>query len=162
MKLLVKLNEEGTTVIMVTHSRSHAEYARRVVNMLDGRVVTENVGQVRGSGQWLGAMSPPACASSFAQGLLAINVIGLAVGLASVVLIALFVRHELGYDSLCPDADRVFRISRDYYAREGSPDRVPASNNAPVAPALLEDFPEIERIARVFGGITLFTGDITF
>jgi putative ABC transport system ATP-binding protein len=47
MNMLVKLNEEGTTVIMVTHSRSHAEYARRIVNMLDGRVVTENVGRAR-------------------------------------------------------------------------------------------------------------------
>jgi putative ABC transport system ATP-binding protein len=47
MKLLVRLNEEGTTVIMVTHSRSHAEYGRRVVNMLDGRVLSENVGQMR-------------------------------------------------------------------------------------------------------------------
>jgi putative ABC transport system ATP-binding protein len=47
MKLLVQLNEEGTTVIMVTHSRSHAEYGRRVVNMLDGRVLTENVRQLR-------------------------------------------------------------------------------------------------------------------
>jgi putative ABC transport system ATP-binding protein len=47
MNMLVKLNEEGTTVIMVTHSRSHAEYARRIVNMLDGRIVTENVGQMR-------------------------------------------------------------------------------------------------------------------
>jgi putative ABC transport system ATP-binding protein len=44
MNLLVKLNEEGTTVIMVTHSRSHAEYGRRIVNMLDGRVLTEHVG----------------------------------------------------------------------------------------------------------------------
>ena len=47
MRLLVKLNEEGTTVIMVTHSRSHAEYGRRVVNMLDGRVLSENVRQLR-------------------------------------------------------------------------------------------------------------------
>jgi putative ABC transport system ATP-binding protein len=47
MKLLVQLNEEGTTVIMVTHSRSHAEYGRRVVNMLDGRVLSENLGQMR-------------------------------------------------------------------------------------------------------------------
>ena len=47
MSLLVKLNEEGTTVIMVTHSRSHAEYGRRIVNMLDGRVLTENVGWAR-------------------------------------------------------------------------------------------------------------------
>jgi putative ABC transport system ATP-binding protein len=44
MKLLVRLNEEGTTVVMVTHSRSHAEYGRRIVNMLDGRILTENIG----------------------------------------------------------------------------------------------------------------------
>jgi putative ABC transport system ATP-binding protein len=47
MRLLVRLNEEGTTVVMVTHSRSHAEYGRRIVNMLDGRVLTENIGQQR-------------------------------------------------------------------------------------------------------------------
>ncbi len=47
-----------------------------------------------------------------------INVVGLAVGLASVVLISLFVRHELGYDSFWANADRIYRIARDFYARE--------------------------------------------
>jgi putative ABC transport system ATP-binding protein len=47
MSMLVKLNEEGTTVVMVTHSRPHAEYARRIVNMLDGRVVAETMGEKR-------------------------------------------------------------------------------------------------------------------
>jgi putative ABC transport system ATP-binding protein len=47
MRLLVRLNEEGTTVVMVTHSRSHAEYGRRIVNMLDGRILTENIGVER-------------------------------------------------------------------------------------------------------------------
>jgi putative ABC transport system permease protein len=84
-----------------------------------------------------------------------INVVGLAIGLASVMLISLFVRHELGYDSFWPKAERIYRISRDYYAREGAPNRVPASNNAPVAPALREGFPEIESAARVFGGFML-------
>jgi len=93
----------------------------------------------------------------------AINIVGLAVGLASVVLIGLYVRHELSYESMFPDAGRIFRISRDYYAREGSPMRVPASNNAPVAPALLADFPEIERVARLFGGTMLVRrGDVAF
>ncbi len=41
MGMLRKLNEEGSTIVMVTHSPSHADYAGRVVNMLDGRVLVE-------------------------------------------------------------------------------------------------------------------------
>src|SRR5579883_2386926 len=40
MQLLTQLNDEGTTIVMVTHSHSHAEYAHRIVNLLDGSVVT--------------------------------------------------------------------------------------------------------------------------
>lgn len=43
MDLLTQLNEEGTTIIMVTHSPSHAEYAHRVVQLFDGHIVTENI-----------------------------------------------------------------------------------------------------------------------
>jgi putative ABC transport system ATP-binding protein len=43
MKLLVELNTAGTTIVMVTHSSAHAEYARRTINLFDGRVVTEHV-----------------------------------------------------------------------------------------------------------------------
>lgn len=43
MELLRSLNEEGTTIVMVTHSPSHADYAHRTVNLFDGHVVTENV-----------------------------------------------------------------------------------------------------------------------
>jgi putative ABC transport system ATP-binding protein len=46
MQLLTELNAEGTTVVMVTHSHSHAEYAHRIVNLLDGAVVTESIRQV--------------------------------------------------------------------------------------------------------------------
>ena len=42
MELLRSLNKEGTTIIMVTHSPSHADYAHRVVNLFDGHIVTEN------------------------------------------------------------------------------------------------------------------------
>jgi len=41
MQMLLGLNEEGTTILMVTHSLEHADYARRIVNMLDGRILTE-------------------------------------------------------------------------------------------------------------------------
>jgi putative ABC transport system ATP-binding protein len=46
MQLLTQLNDEGTTIVMVTHSHSHAEYADRIVNLLDGAVVTESIRQV--------------------------------------------------------------------------------------------------------------------
>lgn len=43
MKLLTQLNEEGTMVVMVTHSPHDAGYARRIVNLFDGQIVSENV-----------------------------------------------------------------------------------------------------------------------
>jgi putative ABC transport system ATP-binding protein len=46
MQLLTQLNDEGTTIVMVTHSHSHAEYAHRIVNLLDGSIVTESIRQV--------------------------------------------------------------------------------------------------------------------
>lgn len=42
MKLLTFLNEGGTTVVMVTHSPTYADYGNRVIHLFDGRVVTEN------------------------------------------------------------------------------------------------------------------------
>ncbi|MCB0668752.1 MAG: ABC transporter ATP-binding protein [Saprospiraceae bacterium] len=43
MRLLSELNASGTTIVMVTHSQYCAEFGNRVVRMLDGQVVTENV-----------------------------------------------------------------------------------------------------------------------
>ncbi|HTU11200.1 MAG TPA: ABC transporter ATP-binding protein [Allosphingosinicella sp.] len=42
MKMLQALNAEGSTIVMVTHSPAHADYAGRVVNMLDGRILVEH------------------------------------------------------------------------------------------------------------------------
>jgi putative ABC transport system ATP-binding protein len=42
MNMLGTLNEQGATVVIVTHSPSHAERAHRIVNLLDGRVVPAN------------------------------------------------------------------------------------------------------------------------
>jgi putative ABC transport system ATP-binding protein len=46
MQLLTELNGEGTTILMVTHSHAHAEYAHRIVNLLDGAIVAENVRKI--------------------------------------------------------------------------------------------------------------------
>ena len=42
MKILTELNENGTTIIMVTHSPTYAEYGNRVIHLFDGHVVSEN------------------------------------------------------------------------------------------------------------------------
>ena len=41
MRMLQSLNATGSTIVMVTHSPAHADYAGRVVNMLDGRILQE-------------------------------------------------------------------------------------------------------------------------
>jgi putative ABC transport system permease protein len=82
----------------------------------------------------------------------AINVVGLAVGLACFILISLFVTHDLSYDRQWAETERIYRVSRSYAPRDGARARVPASANAPMTPALAEEVPEIERAARVFGG----------
>jgi putative ABC transport system ATP-binding protein len=43
MKLLSSLNDAGTTIIMVTHSPYDAGFAHRIINLFDGKVVTENI-----------------------------------------------------------------------------------------------------------------------
>ena len=43
MKILVDLNESGTTIVMVTHSPAYADYANRVIHLFDGHIVTENL-----------------------------------------------------------------------------------------------------------------------
>ena len=39
MQLLSELNDEGTTIVMVTHSQHDATYAHRIINLFDGQVV---------------------------------------------------------------------------------------------------------------------------
>jgi putative ABC transport system ATP-binding protein len=46
MNLLAELNQEGTTIVMVTHSPTDAERAHRIVHLFDGQIVTENIKQV--------------------------------------------------------------------------------------------------------------------
>ncbi|MCF8304153.1 MAG: ABC transporter ATP-binding protein [Bacteroidales bacterium] len=45
MNLLTELNQQGTTLVMVTHSESDASYAQRIVKLFDGAVVGENINQ---------------------------------------------------------------------------------------------------------------------
>ena len=46
MNLLTELNKAGTTIVMVTHAQRDAAFAHRVINLFDGKVVTEDVAKI--------------------------------------------------------------------------------------------------------------------
>lgn len=75
----------------------------------------------------------------------AINIIGLAIGLACCIIITIFVRYELSYDKQWDNADRIYRVTRDFYSN----DLELAAIAPPIAPLLQQDFPEIEVITRI-------------
>lgn len=78
----------------------------------------------------------------------AINVLGLAAGLAAALLIVVFVRHELSYNALFTQAENTWRVVRTEFV----PGRQPEATSAqaiPVAPALKQQFAEIESVVRV-------------
>lgn len=43
MKMMNELHEQGTTIVMVTHSPAYAEYSHRIIHLFDGHVVSENI-----------------------------------------------------------------------------------------------------------------------
>lgn len=88
----------------------------------------------------------------------AINIIGLSIGLACCIIITLFVRYELSYDKHWDNADRTYRVTRDFF---GNNLRL-AAVAPPIAPLMKQDFAEVEDITRILGlgGITLSRGDI--
>ena len=51
MKLLLRLNDEGMTIVMVTHSSDCASYARRIMRLADGKLVDDNV-KLRSLKRW--------------------------------------------------------------------------------------------------------------
>lgn len=76
-----------------------------------------------------------------------INVLGLAVGFASVLAIALFVSDELKYDRFHVDADRIYRVAQ--YAFESGADKFYARTGGSVAHALQAELPEVESALRL-------------
>lgn len=78
----------------------------------------------------------------------AINIFGLAIGIASCILIVLFVRDELSYDRFIPNAERIYRIE----TRFDIPGRSPIIGGVSPGPALAilqKDFPMIEAGVRI-------------
>jgi putative ABC transport system permease protein len=80
------------------------------------------------------------------KGFTILNVVGLALGLATCMLIVFYVSDELSYDRYNIHADRIFRLNED--VNFGGTLNSYAISPAPMAAALKNDFPEIEETVR--------------
>jgi putative ABC transport system permease protein len=79
----------------------------------------------------------------------AINVLGLAVGLASTLLILLFVADELGYDAFQEDADRIVRITADVLDESGASRLESVLVDPGWAPLIDDGLPGVEAVVRL-------------
>src|SRR5688572_20661285 len=77
------------------------------------------------------------------------NMFGLAVGLASCLIILLFVRHELSYESWLPGAGRTYQLQLILNQPDAEPVRLQMAPY-PAASALARDFPQVEAAAGSF------------
>lgn len=84
------------------------------------------------------------------NGLVLVNVSGLALGLASVIFIAIWISHEISYDRFYKNADRIYRIE-SLLNFTGEP-FVWNVTPAPVAGSIIKDFPEVELVVRMKAG----------
>jgi putative ABC transport system permease protein len=82
------------------------------------------------------------------KGFSLINIAGLAIGIASCLLILLFVQSELSYDRFHENADRIHRVGFTFHVGTNQFDA--ALGPCPLAAAMAEEFPEVEKAARIF------------
>ena len=80
------------------------------------------------------------------RGFFALNVLGLAIGIASCLAIIHYVRFELGYDRFHQHADRIYRVSATLHSPESDDPLAPTFYG--VGPTLQEEFPEVVAATR--------------
>lgn len=107
-----------------------------------------------------------------------LNISGLSVGIASCILILIYVNNELSYDTYNEKYERTYRVIHHYGPEDGSRDysKLTAKDykvwgNAPVAPAIQDYFPEVDQVFRFtsdapwllsYNGISASETDILF
>lgn len=81
------------------------------------------------------------------KGFTAINIGGLALGLAATLLITFYVIDELSYDRYNENANRIFRVDEDLKLGDNKVQYAVAM--PPLAQTLIKDFPDVENVARI-------------
>ncbi|HWA32751.1 MAG TPA: ABC transporter permease [Cyclobacteriaceae bacterium] len=89
----------------------------------------------------------------------AINIFGLALGIACCLLIVMYVRFEFSFDQYHLKKDRIYRVIHG--SRDNDHSTYWVWNNAPIGPALAENFPEVDKVLQFSGrsDILLTNGD---
>src|SRR5271169_3323785 len=78
-----------------------------------------------------------------------LNISGLAIAMACVIMIVMYVRNELSYDNFFANADHLFQVNMT--VADNGPENTTGGNTAPaVGPALKDMYPEVESYARVY------------
>ncbi|WP_210465497.1 ABC transporter permease [Rufibacter roseolus] len=78
-----------------------------------------------------------------------INIAGLTIGITACILISLYVLDEFSYDRYHANADRIYRVTRDFKSDDGSVSLALGHVAPPFGPLIEQDFPDIEKVARV-------------
>src|SRR5690242_3227786 len=91
-----------------------------------------------------------------------INICGLAVGLACLILIILFARDELSYDKWIPGSDKLYRVEMTFHP-PGRPDISLAQSSMPLPLAMRDQIPEVRAATRFAGeNMAITVGDRSF
>ncbi len=96
------------------------------------------------------------------NGLGLLNISGLALGLASVIFIAIWINHQISFDKFYPNADRIYRVE-SLFNYSGEPS-VWTITPAPLADAVKNDFPEVEDAVKLaaYRNVSLKAGEKLF
>ncbi len=81
-----------------------------------------------------------------------INILGLAVGMASCILILLYVHDELSYDQHHEKAEQIYRVTREWFNSDGSSSLHLGHVAPPIGPLLKNDFSDIRQMVRITDG----------
>ncbi len=79
-----------------------------------------------------------------------INLFGLSIGLACCLLIGVYIWNELSFDRYHQNANRIWRVSREFFNKDGSMQLHLGTLAPPFAPLLKNDFPDIEEATRLY------------
>ena len=81
-----------------------------------------------------------------------INIAGLSIGMAACILIILYVQFELSYDRYNKNADRIYRVTREWLNADGESSFYLAPVAPPIGPLLKNDYPDIiQEEVRIIG-----------